>query len=124
MTDNNLVPETPLPEYHVDNFPAPGLRQVVRHVTGNTGEGQARFLISDHGEHYRYMVDNRAVANIIYSTRETPVDLNGNVDIVKAREQEVRPCFFSPMCGMWSNRANELVQTSPPSIILVGRSSA
>ncbi|KAI1456527.1 hypothetical protein F4805DRAFT_475858 [Annulohypoxylon moriforme] len=78
----------PLPEYYVNSFPAPGLRQIVRHITGNTANGQSRFLSSDHGEHYRFMVENQAVANIIYSTRETPVDLNGDADVVKAHEEE------------------------------------
>lgn len=78
-----------LPEYYVGNFPAPGLRQIVRHITGNAADGKSVFLESDHGEHYRFMVENQAVANIIYSTRETPVDLNDNADIAKAHEQEV-----------------------------------
>ncbi|ROT38912.1 cupin domain-containing protein [Sodiomyces alkalinus F11] len=94
MADNGTIPPKPLPEYYVGNFPAPGLRQIVRHITGNTSDGQSRFLISDHGEHYRYMVENQAVANILYSTRENPVDMNDNVDIIKAREQE--PPFHYP----------------------------
>jgi hypothetical protein len=36
------------------------------------------------------MGENKAVANIIYSTRETPVNLNGDVDVVKAEQEEVR----------------------------------
>ncbi|KAF3067448.1 hypothetical protein GL218_08637 [Daldinia childiae] len=78
----------PLPEYYVHSFPAPGLNQIVRHITGNNANGESRFLCSDHGEHYRFMLEHQAVANIIYSTRETPVDLNANADIIKAHEQE------------------------------------
>jgi hypothetical protein len=46
-------------------------------------------LESDSGEHYRFMVENRAVANIIYSTQETPVDLNDDKDVKMAHEKEV-----------------------------------
>lgn len=91
MTESKVSDTTPLPEYYVGDFPAPGLRQIVRHITHNAADGHSRFLSSDHGEHYRFMVENQAVANIIYSTRETPVDLNDNADVVKAHEQEVNP---------------------------------
>lgn len=75
--------------YHTKSFPAPGLRQIFRHITGHNDQGQSVFLHSDHGDHYRLMVEKQAVANILYSTRETPVDLNGNVDIQKAKSEEV-----------------------------------
>ncbi|KAI5861112.1 hypothetical protein GGS23DRAFT_576996 [Durotheca rogersii] len=84
----------PVPEYYVSSFPAPGLRQIFRHITQNNAKGESQFLSSDHGEHYRRMVDNRAVANIIYSTRENPVDLNNNIDVQKAHEAE--PPFHYP----------------------------
>lgn len=35
------------------------------------------------------MGEQQAVANILYSTQETPVELNGNVDIEKAAAEEV-----------------------------------
>jgi hypothetical protein len=38
------------------------------------------------------MGEAQAVANIIYSTATNPVDLNGDVDVEFARENEVR--FF------------------------------
>lgn len=94
MGENVPATETVLPEYFVNSFPAPGLRQIVRHITGNTADGKSRFLESNSGEHYRFMVENRAVANIIYSTQETPVDLNDNIDIAKAHEKEVHPFPF------------------------------
>lgn len=75
--------------YFTESFPAPGLRQIFRHITGFNDKGESVFLHSDHGDHYRLMVEKQAVANIIYSTRETPVDLNGNVDIQKAKAEEV-----------------------------------
>lgn len=76
-------------EYSTESFPAPGLRQIFRHITGFNDQGESVFLHSDHGDHYRLMVEKQAVANILYSTRETPADLNDNVDIVKAKSEEV-----------------------------------
>lgn len=77
--------------YYVESFPAPGLRQIVRHITGLNEQGGSVFLHSDHGDHHRFMVQNQAISNLLYSTQETPVDLNNNIDIQKAKEKEV--CF-------------------------------
>ncbi|KAF5589172.1 cupin domain-containing protein [Fusarium pseudoanthophilum] len=88
MADSNSSAAPQTPEYYVGSFPAPGLRQIVRHITGHREDGKAHFLASDHGEHYRFMGENKAVANIIYSTRETPVNLNEDVDVEKARQEE------------------------------------
>ncbi|KAF5717244.1 Zn(2)-C6 fungal-type DNA-binding domain-containing protein [Fusarium mundagurra] len=88
MTEDTSTPPSQTPEYYVGNFPAPGLRQIVRHITGHREDGKAHFLTSDHGEHYRFMGENKAVANIIYSTRETPVNLNEDVDVTKAKQEE------------------------------------
>ncbi|KAI0886287.1 uncharacterized protein GGS22DRAFT_179189 [Annulohypoxylon maeteangense] len=74
--------------YQTESFPAPGLRQIFRHITGHNDQGDSVFLQSDHGEHCRLMVEKQAVANILYSTWETPVELNDNVDVQKAKEQE------------------------------------
>jgi len=79
---------------YCDSFPAPGLRQIFRHITGHNSEGKSVFLSSDHGSHFRTMGEQQAVANILYSTQETPVELNGNVDIEKAAKDEVS-CPFS-----------------------------
>lgn len=91
MAKNVPTTPTPTPEYYVRSFPAPGPRQIVRHITGHAADGKSRFLESDSGEHCRFMVENRADANIIYFTQETPVDLNNNLDIPKADEKEVSP---------------------------------
>lgn len=72
-----------------DGFPAPGLHRTVRHITGHNAEGKGVFLSTDCGDHHRVMGNDQAVANILYSTSETPVDLNGDVDLVKAKETEV-----------------------------------
>ena len=74
-----------------DGFPAPGLRPVQRLITGNKEEdGKGHFLVTDAGDHHRVMGENQAVANIIYSTNENPVDLNEDKDIKFSQENEVR----------------------------------
>ena len=74
---------------YVQTFPAPGLRRTVRHITGHNAEGKGVFLSTDCGEHHRIIGNEQAIANIIYSTKETPVELNGDVDIKFAKENEV-----------------------------------
>ncbi|RYP63554.1 hypothetical protein DL771_009216 [Monosporascus sp. 5C6A] len=81
--------QVPVPaKDYVQSFPVPGLRQIFRHITGHNEEGKSVFLRSDQGDHHRVMGEQQAVANILYSTQETPVELNGNVDIEKAKAQE------------------------------------
>jgi hypothetical protein len=75
--------------YITTGFPAPGLRRTVRHITGYDDQGKSVFLGTDCGDHHRIIGDQQALANIIWSTRETPVDINGNVDIKHAKENEV-----------------------------------
>ena len=76
--------------YITTGFPAPGLRRTVRHITGHNAEGKSVFLSTDCGDHHRIMGEQQAIANILYSTVETPVDVNGDVDIKQAKEHEVR----------------------------------
>lgn len=78
-----------------NGFPAPGLRATQRLITGHSEEdGKGHFLVTDRGDHHRIMGENQAVANILYSTQENPVDLNDSKDIQYARENEVRLLFF------------------------------
>lgn len=74
---------------YVSEFPAPGLPRTVRHITGHNTEGKSVFLKTDCGDHHRIMGEQQAVANILYSTVQTPVDVNGDVDIKQAEEHEV-----------------------------------
>ena len=53
------------------------------------------------------MGEQQAVANIIYSTQETPVELNGNVDIEKAAAEEVTNYFFSLLFVLFRCPQNE-----------------
>ncbi|RYP19808.1 hypothetical protein DL765_003154 [Monosporascus sp. GIB2] len=86
--------------YISTGFPAPGLRRTVRHITGHDAEGKAVFLSTDCGDHHLIMGEQQALANILYSTSETPVDLNGDVDIERAKTHEygtvVRMIDFAP----------------------------
>ncbi|KAI1074587.1 hypothetical protein F5B20DRAFT_586200 [Whalleya microplaca] len=69
-------------------FPAPGLPRTQRHITGHDNQGKSIFLTTDCGDHHRVMGKEQAVANIIYSTQENPVELNGEVDIQRAMGME------------------------------------
>ena len=73
-----------------EGFPAPGLRKTQRLITGHGEDGKGHFLATDAGDHHRVMGEGQAVAVIPYSTKENPVDLNGNVDVEFAMENEVR----------------------------------
>lgn len=55
------------------------------------------FLSTDIGDHHRTLGEKQAIANIIYSTKETPVELNGDHDIEFARSTEVS----SPFSFFW-----------------------
>ncbi|KGO73179.1 hypothetical protein PITC_003660 [Penicillium italicum] len=69
-------------DFITDGFPAPGLQPIQRLVTGNKEEdGKGYFLVTDTGDHHRVMGQNQAVANVIYSTHENPIDLNEEKDI-------------------------------------------
>ncbi|EED21263.1 conserved hypothetical protein [Talaromyces stipitatus ATCC 10500] len=73
---------------YVKTFPAPGLRRNVRIITGHNAEGKGIFVSTDDGDHHRVIGNDQALANIIYSTKETPVELNGDADLKYATENE------------------------------------
>ena len=67
------------------------LPRVVRHATGRNAEGKSVFLSTDDNDrHHRELVNKSAIATINYSTYRHPVELNGDVDIEDAHENEVR----------------------------------
>ena len=74
---------------YVQAFPAPGLRRNIRIITGHNAEGKGVFLSTDCGDHHRIIGNEQAIANIIYSTNETPVEMSGDVDLKYAKENEV-----------------------------------
>ena len=67
-----------------------GLPRVVCHITGHNAEGKSVFLSTDGGDHHHELVSQSAIANIIYSTNQHPVELNGDVGINYTHENEVR----------------------------------
>ncbi|KAI1125553.1 hypothetical protein F5Y10DRAFT_279398 [Nemania abortiva] len=73
---------------YVSTFPAPGLRRTVRYITGHNAEGKGIFLSTDCGDHHRIIGNEQAIGNILYSTKETPAELNGDVDLKYAKENE------------------------------------
>lgn len=75
--------------YITDGFPAAGLRRTQRHITGHTDEGKSVFLVTDCGSHHRVMGQQQAVANILYSTHQTPIEVNNDADLKFAAEKEV-----------------------------------
>ncbi|KAI1855541.1 hypothetical protein JX266_000406 [Neoarthrinium moseri] len=74
--------------YIGQGFPAPGLRRTVRHITGHDADGKATFLTTDCGDHHLIMGEQQALANILYSTHETPVNINDDVDVIHAKENQ------------------------------------
>lgn len=75
--------------YVTTEFPVAGLTRVVRHITGHNAEGKSVFLSTDCGDHHRVMGEKQAISSIIYSTHETPVELNDDADIKYAKDNEV-----------------------------------
>ena len=80
--------------------PVQGLPRVVRHITGHNAEGKSVFLSTDVGDHHRELVNKSAIANILYSTNQHPVELNGDVDVKYASKNEVSG---TPFCVYTTN---------------------
>ncbi len=74
----------------ITKFPADDLRPSKRFITGHNSKGQGIFIGDDDGDHHKVMARGRGVANIIYSTKENPVELGDDVDVAYAKENEVR----------------------------------
>ncbi|KAI0154650.1 hypothetical protein GGR57DRAFT_502398 [Xylariaceae sp. FL1272] len=62
-------------------FPAPGLRDPMRYITGHNAEGDSVFLQTDHGDHRDIMLGGAGAQNIFYSSGSNPIDVNGNADL-------------------------------------------
>ena len=70
-------------------FPAPGLRDIERHITTHDERGLGVFLKPDNGDHHSVMANGRAISNIIYNQSGLPVDLNDDVDVKYSRATQV-----------------------------------
>ncbi|KAG9496319.1 hypothetical protein J7337_012905 [Fusarium musae] len=75
-------------------FPAPGLRNPFRYVTGHDSNGEPTFLLTDHGDHRAVMLDGEGAQSIMYSSNSNPVELTNNVDLEFARTN--RPSLHIP----------------------------
>ena len=88
-------------DFITSGYPAPGLRKTQRLITGHGDDGKGHFIVTDAGDHHRVMGEKQAVAVIPYSTKETPVELNGDVDVEYARDNEVRSSFNPPVSALF-----------------------
>ena len=71
-------------------FPADGLHNPRRYIVGYEEDGLCHFVKDDHGDHHSLMVNGIAAQNIVFSTKKSKVDLNGEADIRFAMEKNVR----------------------------------
>ncbi|ROV98482.1 hypothetical protein VPNG_08537 [Cytospora leucostoma] len=76
------------PNSLLTGFPAEGLRASRRFITSHNKDGKGVFVVDDVGDHHRVLAGGQGVGNIIYSTAETPVDLNNDKDLIYAKEHE------------------------------------
>ncbi|KAI5918411.1 hypothetical protein F4810DRAFT_692198 [Camillea tinctor] len=95
-------------------FPAPGLREPNRYITGHNSEGEAVFLHTDHGDHKDIMVGGLGAQNIMYSCKGNPVELTGDADLEFAKQKPslhipegcvVRMIDFTPGAASGMHRA-------------------
>ncbi|KAI1660856.1 hypothetical protein F4813DRAFT_400052 [Daldinia decipiens] len=75
-------------------FPAPGLRDPFRFITGHNDKGDPVFLQTDHGDHRDIMLGGAAAQNIMYSSRGNPTELTGDADLEYAKNN--RPSLHIP----------------------------
>jgi len=89
MANNDLHLENPAEGYiKTLGHPIQGLPRTVRHITTHDSDGKSVFLSTDVGDHHKELVNKSALANIIYSTHEHPVNLNNEVDVAYAHKNE------------------------------------
>ncbi|KAH8657728.1 hypothetical protein BX600DRAFT_514282 [Xylariales sp. PMI_506] len=72
----------------ITRFPADDLRPTRRFITTHNADGKGVFLADDEGDHHKLLVNGQAVANIIYSTHGSQVDLNNEKDVAFAAGSE------------------------------------
>lgn len=103
----------------ITEFPAPGLRDPFRYITGHDAEGNAVFVQTDNGDHRAVMLGGAAAQNILYSAGSNPIELTGNVDLefAKNRVRLSFPLHPPPYRKM-------LTEGSPPSTSPTASASA
>lgn len=102
----------------ITEFPAPGLRDPFRYITGHDAEGNAVFVQTDNGDHRAVMLGGAAAQNILYSAGSNPIELTGNVDLEFAKNRV--SLLLSLSC--WN--PDLMPYDSPPSTFPTASSSA
>ncbi|KAH7408320.1 hypothetical protein DE146DRAFT_645934 [Phaeosphaeria sp. MPI-PUGE-AT-0046c] len=74
-------------------FPAPGLRNPQRILTGHDKEGKSVFVQTDHGYHGAPMLGGAAAQTIMYSSDSNPIELTGDIDLEFLKKQ---PSLHNP----------------------------
>lgn len=74
----------------ITGFPAEGLSEPQRLITGHDAKGRSIFLPTDSGDHQAIMVAGAASQSIMYSANKVPVDMNEDADVKFAKENPVR----------------------------------
>ncbi|KAI1433781.1 cupin domain-containing protein [Xylaria sp. CBS 124048] len=69
------------------DFPAPGLRDPFRYMSGHNAKGESVFVKTDHADHRSIMLGGAAAQAIFYSSGSNPIDLNGDADLEFIKNQ-------------------------------------
>lgn len=69
--------------------PVQGLPSVVRHITGQDAKRKSGLLSTGSDEHHSELIDKKAIANVIYPTKQHPVKLTGEVNTKYIYKNEV-----------------------------------
>ncbi|KAI0003945.1 hypothetical protein F4779DRAFT_634323 [Xylariaceae sp. FL0662B] len=95
-------------------FPAPGLRNPFRYMSGHDSKGRSVFVKTDHADHGAPMLNGIAAQCIFYSSDSNPIELTGDVDLEFIKQQPslhipngcvVRMIDFAPGCESNMHRA-------------------
>lgn len=105
----------PAEGYFQTVHPVQGLPRVVRHITANDAQDNSVFLSTDVGDHHRELVNKSAIANILYSTNQVPVDLNGDLDVKYAQQNDVSDFSNNRDPGSRNERLISRTKHSPAS---------
>ncbi|KAI1125347.1 hypothetical protein F5Y10DRAFT_268174 [Nemania abortiva] len=94
-------------------FPAPGLRNPIRYITGHNSRGDSVFLQTDHGDHRDIMLGGIGAQNIFYSSGSNPIDVNGNADLEFAKQKVGLRPFIIPSLHIPNGCVVRMIDFSP-----------
>ena len=66
-----------------------------RLITSHNRLGQGIFVSDDSGDHQRMIMGGKSAASVMYSTSSLPIDMNDEVDLAFARNNEVNSFSYS-----------------------------